>query len=82
MAWGDDLPRIEPERTHLCEAGSRLRGETERAQAAEANEALWGHAITRIEFAEGRWWAHNAEYATLVRFCPWCGANLETAPTP
>lgn len=76
MAWDEDLPRIEPERTHSCAAGDRLRQEVDRAQAVDVKQALWGHAVTRIEFAAGRWWAHNEEYSSVIGFCPWCGEEL------
>jgi hypothetical protein len=78
MTWdAEDLPRIEPELAHTCEAGDRLRRETNDEQAVDAKEALWGHAVTRVEFAAGGWWAHNEEYASVVRFCPWCGVDLQ-----
>ena len=76
MTWDEDPPRIEPERIHTCSAGERLRAETAVARSAEAKEALWGHAVTRIDYAGGRWWAHNEEYSSVVRFCPWCGEEL------
>ena len=77
MAWDVDLRHIEPERIHTCEAGEHLQAETAAAQSAEASEALWGHAVTRIERVGGRWWAHNEEYSTRVEFCPWCGKELK-----
>ncbi len=71
--------QIRAERSHHCEAGEQLRRATREAQEAEDNEALWGPAITRIERAGDQWWAHNEEYSSLIRFCPWCGENLSSA---
>jgi hypothetical protein len=73
MVWDEDLSRIEPERTHSCTSGDRLRQETDHARTAEMKEALWGHAVTRIEYAAGQWWAHNEEYSSVIGFRPWCG---------
>ncbi len=72
----EDLPRVEPERMHSCEVGERLRQETDGAQAEAAKETLGGRAVTRIEYASGRWGAHDEEYSSVVRFCSCCGEEL------
>lgn len=45
----------------------------------------WGAAITEILQSDGSWWAVSgdpAEYATPVRFCPFCGADLQSEAAP
>lgn len=74
-----DSSEFPTEAAHLCEGGERLQRETRGVQDAETPEALWGHAVTHVGYAAGRWWAHNGEYASIIRFCPWCGADLEAA---
>lgn len=69
------------DRAHRCAAGERLREATRAARERDAVEALYGAAITHVERAGARWWAHNGEYSTMVRFCPWCGVDL-LAETP
>lgn len=64
------------DRAHRCEAGKRLRDATRAAQDRDAPEALYGYAVTHIERVGGQWWAHNGEYSSMVRFCPWCGVDL------
>lgn len=49
---------------------------------AEADSRLSGHAITAIIQAAGRWYAENGEYATAIRFCPFCGGTLELGARP
>lgn len=38
-----------------------------------ASHAHYGAAITHVYETETGLWAINAEYATRVRFCPFCG---------
>jgi hypothetical protein len=77
-----DPKQISAEAVHHCEAGERLREETRETQDAEAREALWGHALVHVEYAAGRWWAHNEEYSSIIRFCPWCGVDLQVGKSP
>lgn len=45
----------------------------------EDNHTLWGGAISnrmRYEANSRRWWIDNGEYASPIRFCPWCGIDL------
>lgn len=48
---------------------------------AEDNHNLYGGAISnrmRHDANGGRWWIDNGEYASPIRFCPWCGVELAT----
>lgn len=36
-----------------------------------------GPAITEILKENGVWYADNDEYETRIRFCPFCGLNLD-----
>lgn len=38
---------------------------------------MFGPSIFKIEKVRGNAWvAHNGEYATFVKFCPFCGEKL------
>jgi hypothetical protein len=80
--WDDLMRRIVPAATHRCaamESAARLRSHME-AEAADHDippEILWGPAVTRIDRAAGHWWMHNEEYSNPIRYCPWCGQDLE-----
>ena len=41
-------------------------------------EALYGCAISKIRFADKKWWAvsRDEEYASSIQFCPFCGMGL------
>jgi len=59
-----------PEGKHYC------------VSPAETVHAAFGSAVTRcVQTADGTFWVDNAdstgnvEYATAVRFCPFCGAE-------
>jgi hypothetical protein len=44
----------------------------------------FGSAISnlmRYEANSARWWIGNGEYASPIRFCPWCGVDLATLTT-
>ncbi len=49
------------------------------AQSLERDHSC-GAAIEEVVFAAGAWWATNYEYATSIRFCPWCGVKLPDTP--
>ena len=45
--------------------------------------ALYGTAIDMIQYYESQdgsilpgWYATNYEYASRIRYCPWCGIQL------
>jgi hypothetical protein len=69
--------RITPDESHTCPdaaAGAMIR----RVLAEDdREEALYGPAVTRIERVDRLWYAHNDEYSTPIRFCPFCGSALE-----
>lgn len=60
-----------------CKEGDQHRC-PERLQCLNADDsnALFGHAVTMVTKFEDRWYAENGEYATVVRFCPFCGGRL------
>jgi hypothetical protein len=62
--------------THDCPAKNGHLGIDRQSPNADLPEALYGPAFEKIEQFDGRWWAHNDEYATEVTFCPWCAARL------
>lgn len=82
-------PDTEADR-HYCDELKRIE---ERRINGEFNDsALYGMAVMRIEYgAWGNakidesprrgWVAHNDEYGTFIKFCPFCGEKLE-ATTP
>lgn len=64
-------------RSHDC----KERAKVERAVAAADRPAPshWGEAISDVVWLNGNWWAvagEPPEYATAIRFCPWCGVPL------
>jgi len=41
-----------------------------------------GEAVDQCcEDAEGRFWVTNEEYASQVKFCPYCGEKAPVAPS-
>ncbi len=47
-------------------------------RAERLHSGFYGPAISEIEFYEGYWWANaDAEYSTRIRYCPFCGIELE-----
>jgi hypothetical protein len=69
-----------PEARHFCVQRQRHRGAGHGSVEVKGEpepERLWGSAVTRIEMARGRWWAHNEEYSTEISICPWCGIDLQ-----
>lgn len=44
-----------------------------------ADISNYGPAISDIEYTEeGNFWvAHNDEYVTVIKYCPFCGEKLE-----
>ena len=81
-AWGPIGPRIVPEATHRCaemDEAKRIRSALEAVavdRSERIEELLYGCAFSRIDCAAGRWWAHNDEYSTPIRYCPHCGTLL------
>ncbi len=41
-------------------------------------DGYYGHAICNIAKFWGNWIAENGEYATKIRYCPFCGEWLWT----
>lgn len=42
---------------------------------------MYGGAISNrmaLDANSGYWWIDNGEYASAIRFCPWCGVELAT----
>lgn len=37
----------------------------------------YGISISEIVKIEGIWYAHNSEYSTAIKFCPFCGIELD-----
>jgi hypothetical protein len=70
-------PTIEPDSEHDC---PQRPPKTAAAEGPRPAPASRGEAITQIGFLGGRWWAISgrepAEYATPIKFCPWCGIDL------
>jgi hypothetical protein len=68
---------IEPEQEHDCPQRPQ---EPDSAEGPRPPPAYWGEAITQIGLLGGRWWAISGreppEYATQIRYCPWCGIDL------
>ena len=63
---------------HNCPRKSGHEG-TEPRTDAKSQQLLYGAAILSIEQIDGRWFAHNEEYATEVSFCPWGAVDLYLA---
>ena len=63
--------------SHDCLGKKEHLGISRQSPGADLPEARYGPAFETIECFDGRWWAHNDEYATEVTFCPWCGVRLE-----
>ncbi len=72
--------QIEVEERHECPARDAHRSAEHGPSDRRIPAARYGPALTRIERSDGRWWAHNDEYATEISFCPWCGEELEPEP--
>lgn len=53
---------------HVCKKFTRK---------ARRMDDFFGSAIFRIEKIDGRWVAHNDEYASYINFCPFCGEKLD-----
>ena len=55
---------------HICD----------RKELRKSNDYLYGEAVTEIIYYEDDkvWLASNDEYGTVIRYCPFCGINLET----
>jgi hypothetical protein len=64
--------------THACPERSGHFGITQQGPGVDLPEARYGPAFEKIECFDGKWWAHNEEYATEVTFCPWCGVRLNS----
>lgn len=66
---------------HTCDPMRDLQSEERRLREStdweELPALLHGPAITRIARDDGRWWAHNEEYSSVIRYCPYCGEYLE-----
>lgn len=69
--------RPTPSATHECPEKERHLGISRQGPGADSPEARYGPALEGIARFNGRWWAHNDEYATEVSFCPWCGRGLD-----
>jgi hypothetical protein len=84
VSYIDEMTR-EPERKHECPGRPPNDDEEHGPRPAPA---YWGAAISQIGYLGGRWWAISGrmppEYATPIRFCPWCGIDLadEEPPAP
>jgi hypothetical protein len=50
-------------------SGSRLNG--------SKDHITCGEAITSVIRVNGKWFAYNDEYATEIRYCPFCGLDLK-----
>jgi len=57
------------EKEHLCPGGRRAGG--------QRNDDFFGSAIYAIEKRNGKWIAHNDEYASYISYCPFCGKKLD-----
>jgi hypothetical protein len=82
MMESSDFRRVAGERptasaVHDCPVKTRHLGISRLGPGADLPEARYGPAFEQIEYFDGRWWAHNDEYATEVTFCPWCGSRLD-----
>lgn len=64
--------------THTCSGRKEHSGVSRRGPGADLPEARYGPAFEEIECFDGKWWAHNEEYAMEVTFCPWCGVRLDS----
>ena len=64
-------------RVHTCAAYDEERS------MLDVNWALGGYGpaveVDIVLGSDGHWWADNGEYATPVRFCPWCGIRLDAS---
>lgn len=74
-----DYPRYwhAPEIVHACNLGP-LKDPSAGGRRPAPED--WGQAITTIGRLDGIWWAISGsppEYATRIRYCPWCGVELE-----
>lgn len=69
--------RPTPSETHECPEKERHWGISRQSPGTDSPEARYGPAFEKIGCFNGRWWAHNDEYATEVSFCPWCGRRLD-----
>lgn len=61
---------------HICQDGLQARNEN----PDDENPLGYGSAVDRIEREpRGQWWAISvmAEYASPIKFCPYCGIRLE-----
>lgn len=63
--WAESFP--EPEVVHRCK------------ERSAAPSHAHGHALEQVARHDGRWFAVSplGEYATQIRFCPWCGEALD-----
>lgn len=66
---------------HECRARAAVAHETRAVEPPAPRD--WGQAITAIVRHGGVWWAVSGdpvEYATSIRFCPWCAQRLRLQP--
>lgn len=68
-----DLP------THECRVRAEVVAATPKAERPASKH--WGQAVTAVVYLGGQWWTiagqDPAEYATPIRYCPWCGVLLD-----
>jgi hypothetical protein len=70
--------RITPDESHTCPDAAEAEAIRRVAAQDDRGEALYGPAVTRIERVGHLWFAHNDEYSTPIRYCPFCGEALES----
>jgi len=51
----------------------------DRKEVRTDKEYLYGEAVTEISYYEEDkvWLASNDEYATVIKYCPFCGVRLD-----
>ena len=70
MYWPDDLEN----NRHICDDRDRLRDQSK----GEEVEEYYGEAVVEVlRLPDGRWIAENGEFASFIRFCPFCGKKLD-----